>query len=206
MDPEAAQPPSSGPLAGVRILDLSRILSGPFATMVFADLGADVIKLENPRTGDDTREWAPPYQGDQSAYFLSINRNKRGIAVDLKSDAGREIALRLADGADVLVENFRPGAAARLGLGYPELSGRNPRLVYASISGYGQTGPDAELPGYDAVAQAVSGMMSITGEADGEPVRSGTSLADVGAGMWALIGILAALHARQATGRGQLVD
>src|SRR5450759_254335 len=130
-------PTPTGPLAGLRVLDLSRILSGPFATMILADLGAEVIKLENPMGGDDTREWAPPYQGDQSAYFLSINRNKRGIAVDLKNDAGREIAVRLADGADVLVENFRPGAAARLGLGYPELSGRNPRLVYASISGDG---------------------------------------------------------------------
>ncbi|MFZ2032541.1 MAG: CoA transferase, partial [Candidatus Dormiibacterota bacterium] len=124
MDPEAAKSPSSGPLAGVRILDLSRILSGPFATMIFADLGADVIKLENPRTGDDTREWAPPYQGDQSAYFLSVNRNKRGIAVDLKTAQGREIALRLVDRADVIVENFRPGTAARLGLGYDDLHAR----------------------------------------------------------------------------------
>jgi len=133
MDAQATQPPSPGPLAGVRVLDLSRILSGPFATMIFADLGADVIKLENPRTGDDTREWAPPYQGDQSAYFLSVNRNKRGVAVDLKTETGRDIALRLADRADVLMENFRPGTAGRLGLGYDELSARNPSLIYASI-------------------------------------------------------------------------
>jgi crotonobetainyl-CoA:carnitine CoA-transferase CaiB-like acyl-CoA transferase len=164
---ESPSAPPAGPLAGLRVLDLSRILSGPFATMILADLGAEVIKLENPNGGDDTREWAPPYQGDQSAYFLSINRNKRGIAVDLKSDEGRNIAQRLADSADVLVENFRPGAAARLGLGYEELSARNPRLVYASISGFGQTGPDAQLPGYDAIAQALGGVVSVTGEAEG---------------------------------------
>ncbi len=201
-----SQPPSTGPLASLRVLDLSRILSGPFATMILADLGADVIKLENPAGGDDTREWAPPYQGDQSAYFLSINRNKRGIAVDLKDDAGREIALRLAASADVLVENFRPGTAARLGLGYPELSARNPRLVYASISGFGQTGPDAQLPGYDAIAQALGGVVSVTGEATGEPVRVGTPVADLGAAMWAAIGVLAALHARAVSGRGDWID
>jgi crotonobetainyl-CoA:carnitine CoA-transferase CaiB-like acyl-CoA transferase len=203
---QPSPPPPTGPLAGLRVLDLSRILSGPFATMIMADLGAEVIKLENPIGGDDTREWAPPYQGDQSAYFLSINRNKRGIAVDLKTEAGREIAVRLADGADVLVENFRPGAAARLGLGYPELSARNPRLVYASISGYGQTGPDAELPGYDAIAQALGGVVSVTGEATGPPVRVGTPVADLGAAMWAAIGVLAALHARSASGRGDWID
>lgn len=206
MDSRTLQPPSEGPLAGVRILDLSRILSGPFATMVFADLGADVIKLENPRTGDDTREWAPPYQGDQSAYFLAVNRNKRGIAVDLKTARGRDVALRLADRSDVVVENFRPGTAGRLGLGYDELSARNPRLIYASISGYGQTGPYASEPGYDAIAQALSGLMSVTGEADGAPVRVGNSAADLGASMWAAIGILAALHARHTTGRGEWID
>src|ERR1022692_3436566 len=167
MDPEVAKSPPSGPLAGVRILALSRILSGPFATMIFADLGADVIKLENPRTGDDTREWAPPYQGDQSAYFLAVNRNKRGIAVDLKTERGRDIARRLAERADVVVENFRPGTAGRLGLGYDELAARNPRLIYASISGFGQTGPYAAEPGYDAIAQAPGGLMRVTGEADG---------------------------------------
>ncbi len=206
MDPEAAKSPPSGPLAGVRILDLSRILSGPFATMIFADLGADVIKLENPRTGDDTREWAPPYQGDQSAYFLSVNRNKRGIAVDLKTAQGREVALRLVDRADVLVENFRPGTAARLGLGYDDLHARNPGLIYASISGFGQTGPYASEPGYDAIAQALGGIMSVTGEADGEPVRVGNSAADLSAAMWAAIGILAALHARHTSGCGEWID
>jgi crotonobetainyl-CoA:carnitine CoA-transferase CaiB-like acyl-CoA transferase len=205
MDADALPPPS-GPLAGLRVLDLSRILSGPFATMIFADLGADVIKLENPSGGDDTREWAPPYQGDQSAYFLSINRSKRGIAVDLKSDRGRDIAQRLADGADILVENFRPGAAARLGLGYAELSARNPRLIYASISGFGQTGPDAQRPGYDAIAQALGGVVSVTGDPEGEPVRVGIPVADLGAAMWAAIGVLAALHARTTTGRGDWID
>jgi crotonobetainyl-CoA:carnitine CoA-transferase CaiB-like acyl-CoA transferase len=197
---------AEGPLAGLRVLDLSRILSGPFATMILADLGADVIKLENPAGGDDTREWAPPYQGDQSAYFLSINRNKRGIAVDLKSDEGRKIAQSLAEQADILVENFRPGAAARLGLGYQELSARNPRLIYASISGFGQTGPDAQLPGYDAIAQAIGGLVSVTGEPEGQPVRVGAPVADLGAAMWAAIGVLAALHARAATGRGDWID
>jgi crotonobetainyl-CoA:carnitine CoA-transferase CaiB-like acyl-CoA transferase len=197
---------SSGPLAGVRVLDLSRILSGPFATMIFADLGADVIKLENTTTGDDTREWAPPYQGDQSAYFLSVNRNKRGVAVDLKTEQGREIALRLAERADVVMENFRPGTADRLGLGYEQLSTLNPGLIYASISGFGQTGPYASEPGYDAIAQALGGLMSVTGEADGEPVRVGNSVADLGAAMWAAIGILAALHSRHTTGRGEWID
>src|ERR1700681_729768 len=206
MDAQPTQPPSPGPLVGVRILDLSRILSGPFPTMIFADLGADVIKLENPRTGDDTREWAPPYQGDQSAYFLSVNRNKRGVAVDLKTEPGRDIALRLADRADVLMENFRPGTAGRLGLGYDALAARNPRLIYASISGFGQTGPYANEPGYDAIAQALGGLMSVTGEADGNPVRVGNSVADLSAAWWAAIGILAALHARHTTGRGEWID
>ena len=195
-----------GALAGIRVLDLSRILSGPFATMILADLGADVIKIEDTRTGDDTREWAPPYQGDQSAYFLAVNRNKRSVSLDLKSARGRDIARMLADRADLVVQNFRPGTADRLGLGYQELSQRNPGLIYASISGYGSTGPLAAEPGYDAIAQALSGVMSVTGPADGAPCRVGVSSADLGAGMWALIGILAALRSRQVTGKGQLVD
>lgn len=199
-------PHAAGPLAGIRVLDVTRALSGPFATMVLGDLGADVIKVEDVWHGDDTRRWGPPFQGDDAAYFLSVNRNKRGLAVNLKTPEGRDIVRRLALASDIVIENFRPGTAARLGLEYGELAHQNPRLIYASISGYGQTGPSAPLPGYDAVAQAVSGMMSVTGEPDGEPVRSGTSLADVGGGMWALIGILAALHAREASGRGQLVD
>jgi formyl-CoA transferase/CoA:oxalate CoA-transferase len=201
---EAAEPRSA--LAGIRVLDLSRILSGPFATMVLADLGADVVKIENVRAGDDTRQWGPPFQEGEAAYFLAANRNKRGIALDLKSPEGREVALRLADQADVLVENFRPGTAGRLGLGYEDLAARNPRLIYASVSGYGQTGPWSSRPGYDAIAQAESGMMSITGEAGGAPVRPGVATADIGAGMWAAIGILSALQARQSTGLGQHLD
>ena len=199
-------PPIPGPLAGLRVLDLTRALSGPFATMVLGDLGADVIKVEDVWHGDDTRRWGPPFQGDDASYFLSVNRNKRGLSADLKTGPGRDIARRLAAASDVLIENFRPGTATRLGLGYDELAVQNPGLIYASISGYGQTGPSASQPGYDAVAQAVSGMMSVTGEPGGEPARAGTSTADVGAGMWALIGILAALHARESSGRGQLVD
>jgi crotonobetainyl-CoA:carnitine CoA-transferase CaiB-like acyl-CoA transferase len=198
--------PVAGALSGLRVLDLTRILSGPFATMTLADLGADVVKVEDPARGDDTRQWGPPFQGEEAAYFLSVNRNKRSIALNLKAPEGRRIATRLAAGADVLVENFRPGTAARLGLGYPQLSATNPRLVYASISGYGQTGPYAGEPGYDAIAQALSGIMSVTGETDGPPARVGVSTADLGAGMWALVGILAALHARHRTGRGQWVD
>lgn len=197
---------SGGALSDLLVLDLTRILSGPFATMTLADLGADVIKIEQPGQGDDTRQWGPPFQGEEAAYFLSVNRNKRSLAVDLKSPEGLAAVRRLALKADVLVENFRPGTAARLGLGYEELSKQNPGLVYASISGYGQTGPDAQRPGYDAIAQARSGIMSVTGEADGPPVRVGVSSADLVAGMWATIGVLAALHERNRTGLGQWVD
>lgn len=195
-----------GALDGIRVLDLTRILSGPFATMTLADLGADVIKIESPESGDDTRAWGPPYQGDQSAYFLSINRNKRSVALDLKSPEGRSAARSLADQADIIVENFRPGTAARLGLGYEEISQSNPGVVYASISGYGQTGPDASRAGYDAIAQGRSGLMSVTGEPEGAPVRVGISPADLTAGMWTLVGTLAALYQRQQTGMGQWVD
>ena len=206
----AAQPARwlahDGALSGLRVLDLSRIMSGPFATMTLADLGADVIKIEDHRAGDDTRAWAPPYQGDQAAYFLSVNRNKRSLAVDLKDPECRELVCELARTADVIVENFRPGTAARLGLGYEDVCAVNPGIVYASISGYGQTGPYREEPGYDAIAQALSGMMSVTGEPDGPPVRFGVAGADLTAGMWATIGILAALHERKRTGHGQWVD
>jgi len=195
-----------GALTGLTVLDLSRVLSGPFATMTLADLGADVVKIEQPGTGDDTRQWGPPFQGDQAAYFLSVNRNKRSLAVDLKSVDGLALVRELARRADVVVENFRPGTAARLGLGYDDLAAENPGLVYASISGYGQTGPDSHRAGYDAIAQARSGIMSVTGEADGPPVRVGVSSADLVAGMWAVIGILAALRERDRSGQGQWVD
>jgi formyl-CoA transferase/CoA:oxalate CoA-transferase len=195
-----------GALRGLKVLDLSRILSGPFATMVLADLGADVIKIENVAGGDDTRSWGPPFQGPEAAYFLSVNRNKRGVAVDLKGADCRAAIQDLAVTADVVFENFRPGTAARLGLGYADIAARNPGVVYTSISGYGQTGPYRDVPGYDAIAQALSGIMSVTGEPDGAPVRVGVSGADLGAGMWATIGTLAALAERERTGTGQHVD
>ncbi len=196
----------SGALSGVRVLDLTRILSGPFASMILADLGADVIKVEDTKGGDDTRHWGPPFQGADAAYFHSVNRNKRSLAVDLKSDAGLGIVLQLADSADVVLENFRPGTAQRLGLGYAALSARNSRLVYGSVSGYGHTGPLSERAGYDAIAQAMSGAMSVTGAQDGEAVRFGVAGADLGAGMWVTIGVLSALWSRQSTGVGQHVD
>lgn len=195
-----------GALRGIRVLDLTRILSGPFASMVLADLGADVIKVEDTGTGDDTRSWGPPFVGADAAYYHSVNRNKRFISVDLKSGPGRDIVRRLADSADVVVENFRPGTAARLGLGYEELSATNPGLVYGSVSGFGQTGPLGPRAGYDAIAQAMSGVMSVTGPQDGDAVRLGVAGADLGAGMWVTIGILAALWSRDRTGRGQYVD
>lgn len=193
-------------LCGLRVLDLSRVLSGPFATMVLADLGATVVKVEDPVRGDDTRHWSPPSQGPEASYFLSVNRNKRSIAIDLKHPDGRGLVMSMAEKADVLVENFRPGVAARLGIGYEDVRSLNPGIIYASISGYGQTGPMATRSGYDAIAQAVSGIMSITGESDGRPVRTGVATADIGAAMWALVGILAALHVKTATGLGQWLD
>ncbi len=205
-EPEPPWQQHEGALTGIKVLDLTRILSGPFSTMILSDLGADVIKVEDTAGGDDTRHWGPPYHGDDAAYYHSVNRNKRSLAVDLKSEDGRALVRRLALSADIVVENFRPGSAARLGLGYDELSAVNPRLVYGSVSGYGHTGPMSQHPGYDAIAQAMSGAMSVTGEPDGEPVRFGTSAADLAAGMWVTIGILAALTARESTGCGQHVD
>ncbi|WP_404386389.1 CoA transferase [Knoellia locipacati] len=197
---------SSGPLNGVRVLDLTRVMSGPFSTMVLADLGADVIKVEEPGVGDDTRQWGPPFIGEESTYFLSINRNKRSLAVDLKSEGGRAAVLELARRSDVVVENFRPGVATKLGLGYEALSAENPGLVYASISGYGQASSESRKPGYDPMMQARSGLMSITGDVEGLPARVGVATADISAGLWTAIGILAALHHRSVTGQGQSLD
>ncbi|BDG61613.1 CaiB/BaiF CoA transferase family protein [Caldinitratiruptor microaerophilus] len=205
----------AGPLTGLRVLDLSRVLAGPYCTMLLADAGADVIKVEPP-AGDDTRAWGPPYlpgcepregyPGD-SAYFASCNRNKRGIAVDLRTPEGQEIVRRLAARADVVVENFKLGTMERWGLGYEDvLRPLNPRLVYASISGFGRDGPDAELPGYDFVVQAAAGLMSITGEPDGEPMKVGVAVSDLTTGMLCAFAILAALWRRQLTGQGQRVD
>jgi crotonobetainyl-CoA:carnitine CoA-transferase CaiB-like acyl-CoA transferase len=187
------------------VLDLTSQLSGPYCTMLLADLGADVIKVERPGAGDDVRAMSPRVAGE-SAPFMMWNRNKRSLALDLKRPEGRDIALRLADGADVLVENFRPGTVDRLGLGWVAVSARNPRLVYCSISGFGQTGPYAGRGGFDRIAQGMSGLMSINGDEDGPPLPVPIPVADIGAGMFAAIGILAALQSRQTTGRGQRVD
>ena len=193
------------PLDGIRVVDLSRVVSGPYCTMTLADMGADVIKIEEPGRGDESRAFGPPFLGGESPYFLSINRNKRSCTVNLKCDDGRAILHRLVARADVLVQNFRPGAVERLGLDYDSLAPRNPRLVYCSISGFGDTGPDAARPGYDLIVQGESGLMDLTGEPDGPPTRIGTSIADLTTGLMAAQGILLALYARQTTGRGQHV-
>ncbi|MFC1805709.1 CaiB/BaiF CoA transferase family protein [Planctomycetota bacterium] len=195
----------SGPLTDLLVLDVTRVLAGPFAGMVLADLGAEVIKVERPGQGDDARAFGP-FRNGVSAYFASINRGKNSLTLDLKSPDGRGIFLRLAEQADVVLENFRPGVMERLGLGYGQLRERNPRLVYAACSGFGQTGPYRERPAYDAVIQAMGGIMSITGEEGGPPVRVGASIADITAALCTAIGILAALHARERSGEGQLVD
>src|SRR5437762_3825082 len=194
------------PLNGITVLDLTRVLSGPYCTMLLADMGARVIKIEQPRSGDDTRHWGPPFLGSESAYFLSINRNKESVTLDFKPPEGRAILDRLIAASDVLVENFRPGTLAKLGLDYPTLAGRHPRLVYASISGFGQTGPRSAEAGYDAVMQGEGGLMSITGAADGPPYRLGVAIADIVSGMFAAYGVALALFARERTGKGQEVD
>ena len=195
-----------GPLSGLTILDLTRVLSGPYCTMLLADMGARVIKLEHPGRGDDTRGWGPPFVRGESAYFLSINRNKESLTLDMKQPGARRVLDALLDRADVVVENFRPGTMERLGLGYEQVSASRPRLVYCSISGFGQTGPRRGEPGYDAVIQAEGGLMSITGPSDGPPYRLGVAISDIVAGMFAAQGITLALFARERSGRGQRVD
>ena len=195
-----------GPLHGITVLDFTRVLSGPYATMVLGDMGARVIKLEHPGRGDDTRRWGPPFLGDESAYFLSVNRNKESVAIDFKTAGGREVVERLLAKADVVVENFRPGTLDALGLDAAAVRARFPKIIYCSISGYGQTGPRREEPGYDAVMQAEGGLMSITGAADGPPYRLGVAIVDIVSGMFASQGVLAALIARGTTGVGQVVD
>ncbi|GAB3468600.1 CaiB/BaiF CoA transferase family protein [Actinophytocola sediminis] len=190
-------------LSGVVIADFSRVLAAPYATMMLADLGADVIKVEHPVTGDETRAWGPPFAGEQATYFLSVNRNKRSFAADLRRDTDRVRAL--VGRADVLVENFRPGTMAGFGLSYADLKEINPRLVYCSISGFG-AGPGAALPGYDLLVQAVGGLMSVTGPEPGRPVKTGVALVDVVTGLHAAVGILAALRERETSGEGQLVE
>ncbi|HEY5902370.1 MAG TPA: CoA transferase, partial [Anaerolineales bacterium] len=192
-------------LAGLRVLDFSRVLAGPYCTMLLADFGAQVIKVESP-AGDDTRQWGPPWLDGESAYFLSVNRSKRSIVLDLKKPAGLEIARRLAARADVLVENFKAGAMAGFGLDYASLSRTNPGLIYCSITGYGQDGPCRSLAGYDFIIQAESGLMSITGPVEGPPYKVGVAIVDITAGMFASHAILAALHHRDQSGRGQYID
>jgi crotonobetainyl-CoA:carnitine CoA-transferase CaiB-like acyl-CoA transferase len=198
-------PASAGPLAGVRVLDLSRVLAGPFCSMILADLGADVTKVEELGRGDQTRT-IPPFVKGESHYFLAINRNKRSISVDLKKPAGRDLILKMAEHTDVVLENFRPGVMDRLGLGYEALERANPRLVICSISGFGQTGPMRETASFDLVTQAMSGVMSINGEPDGPPTKLGVPMGDIGGGMWAAIGILSGLQQRNASGRGARID
>ena len=204
---------NTGPLAGLRVLDLSRVLAGPSCTQLLGDLGADVVKIEKPGEGDDTRLWGPPYLKDdagaetrESAYYLAVNRNKRSLALDIATEEGQRVARALASRADVLVENFKLGGLARYGLGYDDLKSDCPRLVYCSITGFGQTGPYAARPGYDYLMQGMAGIMSVTGEPDGQPMKVGIAIADIMTGMHATVAILAALHHRDKSGRGQHID
>lgn len=194
------------PLKGIKVLDLSRILAGPYCSMMLGDLGADVIKVERPKTGDDTRHWGPPDAGGESAYYLFTNRNKRSITVDLKSAEGREIIKQLAAKSDVLVENYKVGTLEKMGLGYEELKQENPGLVYCSISGFGQNGPYKDKPGYDFIIQGIGGIMSITGPIEGPPMKVGVAIVDITAGLFATNAIQAALIHRSKTGLGQYID
>lgn len=193
------------PLEGIRVLDLSRVLTGPFCSMILSDLGAEVIKVEMPGSGDDTRHWPPMIQ-DESSYFMAINRNKKSITLNLKTDEAKEALHKIAEKCDVVLENFRPGVTKRLGVDYKALNKINQKLIYCSISSYGQTGPYAQLPGYDMIVQGMSGIMSITGDPDGPPYRSGLAITDIGAGMWAALSILSALRQRDYSGKGQYLD
>lgn len=202
----------NSPLSGIKVLDLSRILAGPWATQTLADLGADVVKVERPGQGDDTRSWGPPFAGAESepsgpsAYFLSCNHGKKSIAIDIKTIEGQQLVKELADNADIVIENFKAGAMKRLNLDYAELSRRNPRLIYCSITGFGQTGPHAHRPGYDLLIQAMGGLMSITGSPDGPPTKVGVAVTDLLTGMYASTAILAALHERTHSQFGQYID
>jgi crotonobetainyl-CoA:carnitine CoA-transferase CaiB-like acyl-CoA transferase len=198
----------TGPLKGLRVFDLTRVLAGPTCVQMLADLGADVVKIERPGAGDDTRGFAPPLMPgtEESAYFVGVNRNKQSVTLDIGQPEGQEIALRLIAGCDILVENFKVGALAKYGLGYEQLHTRFPRLIYCSITGFGQTGPYAPRPGYDSLIQAMGGVMSLTGEPDGLPQKVGVPVADLFAGLYGCIGILAALRHRDLTGGGQQID
>lgn len=203
----------SGPLSDLRVLDLSRVLAGPVCTQILGDLGADIIKIEKPGEGDDTRKWGPPFlknaQGQdtsESAYYLSANRNKRSAAIDISKPEGQALIHQLADQCDVLIENFKAGGLKKYGLDYESLSQRHPKIIYCSITGFGQTGPLSTEPGYDFLAQAMGGLMAITGEPGGQPMKAGVALSDIMTGLYAAIGILSALHHRERNGRGQHVD
>jgi crotonobetainyl-CoA:carnitine CoA-transferase CaiB-like acyl-CoA transferase len=202
---EDDRPTPPGPLSGILVADFSRVLAGPYATMLLADLGADVVKVEGPPTGDDTRTWTPPVRDGVSTYYLGINRGKRSVVLDLRDETDRGLARELAARADVLIENLKPGGMARFGLDFAAVREVNPGIVYASISGFG-SGAGAHVPGYDLMVQAMSGLMSLTGDPDGPPYRAGISVMDVMAGNHAVIGILAALRHREATGQGQQVE
>lgn len=195
------------PLSGIRVVDQTQALAGPYTTMILGDLGADVIKIEKPGIGDNSRQWAPPHIGDQSCYYLAVNRNKRGIALDIRSERGREFTHKLASNADVFLTNLRTSEALRRhGIDYETLRAINPRLIYTSISGYGRAGPRSGQPGYDLVSQAESGTVALTGEVDGAPMRFPTPIADMTCGLFTVIGILAALRARDQSGAGQFID
>jgi CoA:oxalate CoA-transferase len=194
-----------GPLEGIKVLDLTRVLAGPYATMILSDLGADVIKIEQPEIGDESRNFGP-FKNSFSLYFMSVNRGKRSITLDLKTDRGKDIFKQLVKQSDILVENFRPGTMKKLGLDYDTLASEHPALIYAACSGFGQTGPFAEKGAYDMIIQGMGGIISITGEPDGPPVRVGTSISDITAALFTTIGILSALHNRNSTRKGQLVD
>jgi formyl-CoA transferase len=194
------------PFKGIRVLDLSRIVVGPYCTMVLGDLGAEVIKIEQPGVGDDTRKWGPPFAGGESAYFFSLNRNKKSLTLNLKAEEGREIFKRLVALSDIIVENYRVGTMERMGLGYEVLKGINPRLIYCTISGYGHTGPVRHKAGYDVIVSAEAGLMGITGEQDGGPVKVGVAITDITTGLFAQGAIATALYVRERTGRGQRIE
>jgi crotonobetainyl-CoA:carnitine CoA-transferase CaiB-like acyl-CoA transferase len=200
-----SEPDRPRPLAGIRVVDLSKILAGPYATMSLADLGADVIKVEHPDGGDPTRRWGPPFQGPDATYYMAANRGKRSVTLDLKSPEGQQAAHKLIADADVVVENFRPGSSLQRAFRYDELSRAHPRLVVLHISAFGEAGPLKDEPGYDMVAQATAGLMSLTGEADGPPLKAGYAMGDLAAALFGLVGLLSALVERERTGRGQYV-
>lgn len=197
---------TNGPLSGYRVLDLSRVLAGPYCTMILGDLGAEIIKVERPGSGDDTRSWGPPFKGQEAVYFLTVNRNKKSIAVDIKTRKGQNIIRQLASKCDVLVENYIPGKLAQYNLGYDQLKTECPRLIYCSISGYGQTGPYAKRAGYDVIVSGVAGLMHITGPKDGEPCKVGVVMTDLSTGLYAHGAIMAAILQRQKSGQGQHID